>query len=386
MEGYIRVGGKYILRKKIGGGSFGEIFMGSHIETQEEVAVKIENANCSVPQVINEAKLMRSIAGVGIPKVYWYGTEGSYNIMIQELLGKSLEDNFAEIDRRMSLKSATNLCLQMIQRIETVHNHDYIHRDIKPDNFLFGLGKKQSLVYIIDFGLSKKYRDNKTKQHIQYRDNRTLTGTARYASINSHMGIEQSRRDDLEGIIYVYLYFLKGSLPWQGLKGANKQDKYLKIMNMKANTSLDHLFRGCPSELIPLMSYIKGLRFEETPNYDRIKEMIQSIGERNDFAFDNVFEWRKKKSESSSPRRSSDSAIQVKKGKKIKKRQSKEEIKTNIIEQRKSLQYNEDIASTTVEHRWPEFADRRQVMEGRNKIKDEPTCDACNEKKECLIF
>mmetsp|Transcript_12487 Transcript_12487/g.12554 ORF Transcript_12487/g.12554 Transcript_12487/m.12554 type:complete len:202 (+) Transcript_12487:239-844(+) len=200
--------------------------------------------------------------------------------MVQELLGSSLEDNFAVLDHRMSLRSATMICLQMFQRIENVHNHDYIHRDIKPENFLFGLGKKQSLVYIIDFGLSKKYRDSKTKQHIQYRDNRTLTGTARYASVNSHMGIEQSRRDDLEGIIYVYLYFLKGSLPWQGLKGANKQDKYMKIMNMKSNTSLDVLFRGCPSELIQIMSYIKALRFEETPNYERIKDGLQSIGRK----------------------------------------------------------------------------------------------------------
>lgn len=133
--------------------------------------------------------------------------------MVIELLGSSLEDTFASLDRIMSLKSASMLSLQMFQRIETVHNHDYIHRDIKPDNFLVGLGRKESLVYVIDFGLSKKYRDSKTKQHIQYRDNRSLTGTARYASINSHMGIEQSRRDDLEGIIYVLLYFLNGSLP-----------------------------------------------------------------------------------------------------------------------------------------------------------------------------
>ncbi|CAG9323176.1 unnamed protein product [Blepharisma stoltei] len=388
MEGYIRVGGKYVLRKKIGGGSFGEIFLGSNLESQEDVAIKIENATCAVPQVINEAKLMRSIAGVGVPKIYWYGSEGSYNIMVQELLGSSLEDNFAVLDHRMSLRSATMICLQMFQRIENVHNHDYIHRDIKPENFLFGIGKKQSLVYIIDFGLSKKYRDSKTKQHIQYRDNRTLTGTARYASVNSHMGIEQSRRDDLEGIIYVYLYFLKGSLPWQGLKGANKQDKYMKIMNMKSNTSLDVLFRGCPSELVQIMSYIKALRFEETPNYERIKDGLQSIGRKNNFVLDNIFEWNKRKCGSASPRRRSDDNIQVKKTKRIKKKKVKEETKSLIAEKPRPSIVSSigEMASTTVEHRWPEFSNRKTIMEGRNKAKDVIVDELVDEKTQCLVF
>jgi len=102
----------------------------------------------------------------------------------------------------------------MITRLESMHNNNFIHRDMKPDNFLMGLKGKAAVVYVIDFGLSKRYRDPKTGQHIPYRDGKSLTGTARYASVNTHIGIEQSRRDDLESIGYILLYLLKGSLPW----------------------------------------------------------------------------------------------------------------------------------------------------------------------------
>jgi casein kinase I family protein HRR25 len=103
---------------------------------------------------------------------------------------------------------------QMVQRIEYLHNNHFIHRDMKPDNFLVGVGKKQHMIYMIDFGLAKRFRDPKTGEHIPYRDNKSLTGTARYASVNTHLGIEQSRRDDLESIGFILIYFLKGTLPW----------------------------------------------------------------------------------------------------------------------------------------------------------------------------
>mmetsp|Transcript_4248 Transcript_4248/g.4082 ORF Transcript_4248/g.4082 Transcript_4248/m.4082 type:complete len:211 (+) Transcript_4248:223-855(+) len=210
--------------------------------------------------------------------------------MVMELLGPSLEDVFKTSDRRMSTKSACMICDQMIQRIETVHNQDYIHRDIKPENFLFGLNDKESTVYIIDFGLSKKYRESKTKQHIQYKDKKSLTGTARYASIYAHQGIDQTRRDDLEGIIYVFIYFLKGELPWQGLHLKNKQEKYNKIMSVKMSTSVENLCKGCPTEVAHLLNYCKGLRFEENPNYNYMREQLASVGRKENFNFDLIFE------------------------------------------------------------------------------------------------
>jgi serine/threonine protein kinase len=130
-----------------------------------------------------------------------------------------------------------------------------LHRDIKPDNFLIGIGKRQHYVYIIDFGLAKRYRDPKTGEHIPYKDGKNLTGTARYASIFTHIGQEQSRRDDLECLGYVLIYFLRGSLPWQGLKAKTKKEKYEQIKDKKLNTSLEELCVGFPEEFAQFMLY-----------------------------------------------------------------------------------------------------------------------------------
>lgn len=167
--------------------------------------------------------------------------------MVMELLGPSLEDLFNFCQRRFSLKTVLLLADQLISRIDFIHSRNFIHRDIKPDNFLMGLGKKGNLVYIIDFGLAKKYRDGRTHQHIPYRENKNLTGTARYASVNTHLGVEQSRRDDLESLGYVLMYFNRGALPWQGLKAATKRQKYERISEKKMSTTIDDLCKGYPS-------------------------------------------------------------------------------------------------------------------------------------------
>ncbi len=171
--------------------------------------------------------------------------------MIMDLLGPSLEDLFSFCGRKFGLKTTLMVADQMITRVEYVHSKNYIHRDIKPDNYLIGLGKRSNQVFLIDFGLAKKFRDAKTHQHIPYKENKTLTGTARYASINAHLGIEQSRRDDLEAIGYVLIYFIKGKLPWQGVANTkNKNDKYHKIMEKKMSIPVEYLCLGIPSILL----------------------------------------------------------------------------------------------------------------------------------------
>ncbi|KDO53216.1 hypothetical protein CISIN_1g011819mg [Citrus sinensis] len=255
-----RVGNKFRLGRKIGSGSFGEIYLGTNIQTNEEVAIKLENVKTKHPQLLYESKLYRILqGGTGIPNVRWFGVEGDYNVLVMDLLGPSLEDLFNFCSRKLSLKTVLMLADQM--------------------------------VYIIDFGLAKKYRDTSTHQHIPYRENKNLTGTARYASMNTHLGIEQSRRDDLESLGYVLMYFLRGSLPWQGLKAGTKKQKYEKISEKKVSTSIEALCRGYPTEFASYFHYCRSLRFDDKPDYAYLKRIFRDLFIREGFQFDYVFDW-----------------------------------------------------------------------------------------------
>ncbi|VBB26813.1 unnamed protein product [Acanthocheilonema viteae] len=308
----LRVGGRFRLGRKIGSGSFGDIYLGQNIVTQEEVAIKLECVKTKHPQLHIEARLYKLMSGgIGIPQVKWCGYEGEYNVMVMELLGPSLEDLFNFCSRKFTLKTVLLLADQMmgrpdiqktefrilkrisfqLSRIEYIHSRDFIHRDIKPDNFLMGLGKKGNLVYIIDFGLAKKYRCSRTHAHIPYRENKNLTGTARYASVNTHLGIEQSRRDDIESLGYVLMYFNRGTLPWQGLKAATKRQKYDKISEKKMSTPVEELCAGYPEAFAAYLKYCKCLGFEEQPDYSHLRQLFRNLFHRQGFTYDYVFDW-----------------------------------------------------------------------------------------------
>eukprot|EP00123_Amoebidium_parasiticum_P016546 comp23486_c0_seq2/m.39291 comp23486_c0_seq2/g.39291 ORF comp23486_c0_seq2/g.39291 comp23486_c0_seq2/m.39291 type:complete len:424 (-) comp23486_c0_seq2:1274-2545(-) len=294
----LRVGNKYRLDRKIGGGSFGDIYLGTDLITRTEVAIKLEPVKTKHPQLIFESKLYRVLqGGVGIPQMLWSGVEGDYNVMVMELLGPSLEDLFQYCQRRFSLKTVLMLADQLVSRIEYMHNCNFIHRDIKPDNFLMGLGRRGHVVHIIDFGLAKKYRDHKTHQHIPYRENKSLTGTARYASINTHLGREQSRRDDLESLGYVLLYFLRGSLPWQGLKANNRKQKYEKISEKKMSTSIHDLCKNFAIEFERYLTYVRGMRFDFQPDYGYCRNLFRNLFIRSNYTYDYLFDWTVQKCE-----------------------------------------------------------------------------------------
>ena len=323
---------RYRLGRKIGSGSFGDIYLATNIvryrpaagilpphfapprdaprrpvqsaptpvelthasgaRSGEEVAVKLESVKTKHPQLLYESKLYRLLAGgIGIPNVRWFGVEGEFNILVMDLLGPSLEDLFNFCSRKFSIKTVLMLADQLIARTENLHAKCFIHRDIKPDNFLMGLGKRANQVYMIDFGLAKKYRDSRTHQHIPYREHKNLTGTARYASLNTHLGIEQSRRDDMESMGYVLLYFLRGSLPWQGLKAQTKREKYDKISDKKYSTPIEVLCKGFPSEFATYLNYCRSLRFDEKPDYAYCRKLFRDLFVREGYIYDYVFDW-----------------------------------------------------------------------------------------------
>lgn len=285
------VGGRWTLTKRLGAGSFGEIYIAKD-SADQEVAVKLEVKDTKHPQLVYEAKLLKALQGAhGIAQVYHYDVEVDFTVCVMELMGPSLEDVFNLCRRAVSLKSTIMLADQLIRRIEFMHTKCYIHRDIKPDNFLIGKGQKSNIVYVIDFGLAKKYRNPNTGEHGPYRENKNLTGTARYASINAHLGIEQSRRDDLEAIAYVLIYFIKGSLPWQGIKTNAKQDKYAAIMEKKMSTPTPELCDGLPPEFGMYLDYTRNLGFEEDPDYRYLRYLFQNLFRREKFENDGCFDW-----------------------------------------------------------------------------------------------
>mmetsp|Transcript_164028 Transcript_164028/g.398646 ORF Transcript_164028/g.398646 Transcript_164028/m.398646 type:complete len:446 (+) Transcript_164028:133-1470(+) len=287
-----KVGGVYCLGRKLGSGSFGDIYFAVNTQTGEEFAVKLESTKSKHPMLMYEAKLLKHLQGVpGLATVHYCDVEGDYNVMVMDLLGPSLEDLFNICTRKFSLKTVLMIADQMLYRIEYLHSKNFIHRDIKPDNFLVGHGKKSNIIYVIDFGLAKKYRDAKSQQHILYRENKSLTGTARYASINAHVGIEQSRRDDLEAIGYVLMYFMRGQLPWQGFQAKNKEEKYQKIMESKKSTTVEVLCRGYPAVFASYLNYCRALRFDDRPDYAYLRRLFKDLFMREGFVKGDFFDW-----------------------------------------------------------------------------------------------
>jgi serine/threonine protein kinase len=269
-----KVSDTYQIIKQIGSGSFGEVYSAKNKNGRIRAA-KVENKEKS-PKLINEYNIYNYFykkgLTVGIPKVYSMIETPDYNMMFMQLLGPSLEDLFKKYNKKLEVPTVLMIAIQIISILEQIHTYNYIHRDIKPSNFLIGLDSEKTQIYILDFGLSKRYRNHET--HMPYRSDKSLIGTSRYASTNMHRGSEPSRRDDLESFGHVLVYLLKGSLPWQGLK-KKKTDSHIKtIGEVKLSTTLDDLCSGIPDCFKTYLEYCRGLKFEETPNYELINKMF----------------------------------------------------------------------------------------------------------------
>ena len=296
---------KYQIIKEIGSGSFGNVFKAKELgEDNSYVAVKVERVektDSNKSRLESEYNIYNAIQGEGIPEVkHFSNNTNGLKILIMNFLGPSFEDLFNFCSRKFSLKTISMIAIQIISRLEHIHKIGIVHRDIKPENFLIGIGKDKSKMYIVDFGLSKPYIHN--GKHIEFRNNKNFTGTYRYSSIRNHRGIEQSRRDDLESVGYMLVYFYKGILPWQGLRLSDKAERNRTIYRKKRTTDIGTITSGMPSQFHDYIQYCRLLRFSQNPDYDYLRGLFESIiesgGEKNDCIFDwNIVAQQKKKSQ-----------------------------------------------------------------------------------------
>ena len=283
---------QFRVRRKIGAGSFGQIYSGENLRTHRRVAIKFEDRSTDVPQLLYESKLYAHLqGGTGIPKLHWWGHDDNRNIMVIDMLGKSLEDLFELCSRTFTLKTVLMLADQMISLLEFFHQKDFVHRDIKPDNFILGLGSSSNQVFIIDYGLAKRYRDQRNHQHIPFQTGLSLTGTARYASVGALNGDEQSRRDDMEALGYVLMYLLRGDLPWMGNQCKDQEEKFKRISEMKANTPFEELCKGFPKEFVQYFRMVRNLGFAEKPDYAGYRKLFRQLFMKKQFIYDYKYDW-----------------------------------------------------------------------------------------------
>jgi serine/threonine protein kinase len=260
---------------ELGSGSFGSVWRVIDRKTKKEYAVKIEDKN-SKSRLKNEYKIYKNLRefgiSFGVPKVKCYFESQKKCYLIMQLLGQSLDQVLNDLDKSFDLSTVLKLGIQITKLLEIIHSAGYLHRDIKPNNFLVGLGKDKDCVFVMDFGLSKKYINDGA--HIKMRNERSLVGTARYASINVHNGLEPSRRDDLESVGYMLIYLLVKKLPWQGLKKKKNCDHIKLIGECKMKTSINDLCKGIPSCFKEYIKYCRNMDFDEKPDYNYLKNLF----------------------------------------------------------------------------------------------------------------
>jgi serine/threonine protein kinase len=286
---------KYRPIKLIAEGIFSQIYLVINERTNQSYLMKIEKQDSKNQLLEYEAYYLYSLKGIGIPELITFGKIKNYNILIEELLDKSLYTLFLE-NNELSIQDICLIAIQLINRIEWIHSKTLIHRDIKPENVFIGKNKP-NIIYLIQFGLCTKYCSSKTGKHILPGFRGTFTGTLKFSSANAQRGNQQSRRDDIESLGYTILFLMKKSLPWENLnRNFNEKDVYLKTYAMKKYMPLEKLCKGAPTEMQDYFKYVRNMKFQVEPNYDYLRELFFNILKKNGCEnLDNIsFSWEDK--------------------------------------------------------------------------------------------
>jgi serine/threonine protein kinase len=283
---------EYRIEKELGSGAFGKVVSATSTITNERVAVKLEKKVKGRPQFLAaESQVLAAIQGAeGVPKIYGSGAFGHMTCMVMELLGPNLDSLFKQLEKHFELRTIIQIAIQGVERVQHVHSCYYMHRDIKPQNFMFGVADKQTTLYIADFGLAKKYQNGPQGMHVPYREEKPFVGTACYASLNTHLGVQQSRRDDLESLMYVICYLLQSHLPWQ-CKHRTREEKHNATRLLKMLTSPEELFKERHHGFTIAFAYVKSIGYDDMPDYAHLKRTFRSIAAESQVTLDLAFEW-----------------------------------------------------------------------------------------------
>ena len=270
-----------------------QLYKGINIRNNELVAMKFEKRSIKVNFLESEAYFLFILKGYGIPRIITYVRTRNYNLLIEELLGPSLFSFFKlrkNNNRKQLLKDICMISLQGLERLEYIHSKDIIHKDIKPHNFLIGL-KDPNVIYLIDFGFSRKYRSSRTGKHIKFQNLKSATGSFAFISLNGNRGFELSRRDDLESFGYMIIYLANNHLPWESIMKLNLDDKgkINAILTLKSSTTPEMLCKDLPEEFIDYIKYVRKLEFEENPDYNYLKGLFISALSRNELKMIHYF-------------------------------------------------------------------------------------------------
>ena len=282
---------QFEVKKKCGKTSTIDIYEGISKENKQPVIIKIENREQEKLYLESEAYNLHSFKGFGIPELIKLGKRNNNLILIEAKKGPSLYDLFLENNKKFSLNEICLIGIQCIERLKWIHSKNYLYRNIKPENFVIGI-EDPHVIYLHNFYLCQKYKSSHTNQHIKFKYTKEIIGTERYGSINALRGLSLGRKDDIESLCYMLIFFFLGKLPWQGIKAENNILKHEKILKEKKNFKIDN-YKIIPKDFCTIFKYVKSLKFDQEPKYSLIIKLLQNILNENQCFNNNNFFWIK---------------------------------------------------------------------------------------------